>query len=339
MANVFPAFVQAHPSYMMPELVLQYQQASGFTEALAGGEVLPRLGDGDLAVYGKRLELRTQVAGGQSAYNQLPSVSLVAGQFSTPTYLWRVRAEYDHHDTSSAGQWGVALAEAQRLGMRQAIFQQVRAAALFGSGASGEGLLNTSGATTVNLPADSYGNTSVSTYDNGQMAQFLLSQIAALKTRTNQMGQGVRINILTSQEVLAAWEYQGIVQLTQFQRAGAGVETTAAVVKDIAKRQGDEVTFTMDDTLKGAASGNADYIIINMPEVKKPASQNRINTNIFADLQPSMTGAAVQLCDMVAPKEIQCPLPGGASDVLSELRTTSGWGIRPETITIITAPF
>lgn len=339
MANVFPAYVQAHPSFMMPELVLQYQQASGFTESLAGGEVMPRLGEGDLAVYGKRLELRTQVAGGQVAYNDLPSVSLVAGQFSTPTYLWRVRAEYDHHDTSQAGQWGVGLAEAQRMGMRQAIFQQVRAAALFGSGATGEGLLNTPGATTVNLPADTFGNTTVSTYDNGQMALFLLSQIAALKTRTNLMGQGVRINILTTQEILGAWEYQGVVQLTQYQRAGAGVATTAEMVAEIAKRQGDVVTFTMDDTLKGAASGGADYILINMPEVRKPASQNRINTNVFADLQPSMTGAAVQLCDMVAPREIQCPLPGGASDVLSELRSTSGWGIRPETITIITAPY
>ena len=339
MANVFPAYVQAHPSFMMPEVVLQYQQASGFAESLAGREVLPRLGEGDLAVYGKALELRTQVAGGQVAYNALPSVTLVAHQFSTPTYLWRVRAEYDHHDMSQAAQWGVALAEAQRMGMRQAIFQQVRTAALFGSGATGEGLLNTAGATTVNLPADSYGNTTISTYDNGQMALYLISLISALKVRTNQIGQPVRINIMAPQRAVATWEYQGIVQLTQFQRNGAGVETTAGMVADIAKRQGDEVTFTVDDTLKGAAGGGADYIIINMPEVKKPASQNRINTNIFADLQPSLTGAAVQLCDMVAPKEIQCPLPGGASDVLAELRSTSGWGIRPETITIITATY
>lgn len=339
MANLFPAYVQAHPSFMMPELVLQYQQASGFTEALAGREVLPRLGRGDLAVYGKRLELRTQVAGGQVAYNDLPSVTLVAEQFSTPTYLWRLRAEYDHHDTQQASEWGVSLVEAQRMGMRQGIFQQVRAAALFGTGKTGEGLLNTPSAITVNLPADSFGNTTVSTYDNGQMALFLLSQIAALKTRTNLMGMGVRINILTTQRVLGAWEYQGVVQLTQYQRDGAGVATTAEMVQAIAKRQGDEVTFTMDDTLQGAASAGADYILLNMPEVKKPASQNRINTNIFADLQPSMTGAAVQLCDIVAPQEIQCPLPGGASDVLAEMRSTSGWGIRPETITIITAPF
>ena len=339
MANIFPAFEQVHPSFMMPELVIQYAQASGFTEALAGANVQPKLSQGDLYVYVKALELRTQIAAGQVAYNQLPSQTILAHQASSPTYLLRARAEYDHHDTQQAGVWGVSLADAQRLAMRQAHFQQTRTAALFGMGQSDQGILNTAGATSVNLPADTNGNTTISTYDNGQMALFLLSQIAALKTRTNLMGQGVRINILTTQEILGAWEYQGIVQLTQYQRVGAGVSSTADMVKRVAAENGDEVTFTMDDTLKGAAGGGADYIVMNMPEVKKPASQSRINTNVFADLQPSMAAATVQLSDRVAPTEITCPLPGGAVDVLSEMRITPGWTIRPETLTLITANF
>ena len=92
MANIFPAFVQAHPSFVLPELILQYSQASGFTEALAGGEVMPKLGTGDLLVYAKTLQLRTQVAAGQVAYNQLPSVTISAAQISTPSYLLRARA-------------------------------------------------------------------------------------------------------------------------------------------------------------------------------------------------------------------------------------------------------
>ena len=387
MANIFPAFEQVHPSFMMPELVIQYAQASGFTESLAGGNVQPKLSEGDLFVYGKALELRTQIAAGQISSliclrptieagaslgflsparcrpnstptsprsrptcspasaraarggSPMPAQTIVAHQFSSPTYLLRARAEYDHHDTQQAGVWGVALPEAQRLAMRQAIFQQTRTAALFGMGPSDQGITNTSGATTVNLPADSNGNTTVSTYDNGQMALFLLGQIAALKTRTNLMGVGVRINILTTQEILGAWDYQGVVQLTQYQRAGAGVATTAEMVAEIAKRQGDEVTFTCDDTLKGAGAGGTDLIIMNMPEVKKPSTQSRINTNVFADLQPSMAAATLQLSDMVAPKEIQCPLPGGAVDVLSEMRITPGWTIRPETLTLISAGF
>jgi len=340
MASIFPAYIQAHPSYTMPELILQYQQVSGFTEALAGGEVMPRLGVGDLQVYAKAIEVRTQIAAGQTAYNQLPSQVVEAKMISTPTYLMRARAEYDHHDIQQAGEWGVSLADAQRLAMRQAIFQQIRTAALFGMGGAGEGLLNTVGATTANLPADSNGNTTVSTYENGQMALYLVSLISALKVRTNQIGMNVRINIMAPQRVIATWQYQSIVQLTQFQRNGAGVETTAGVVENILERNGDTITFTVDDTLINAGSGGTtDAIIINMPELKKPVGRSRINTNVFADLSPGMTSAVVQLCDMVAPKEITVPLPGGAVDVLSEIRVTPAWAIRPEVVTILSAGF
>jgi hypothetical protein len=45
------------------------------------------------------------------------------------------------------------------------------------------------------------------------------------------------------------------------------------------------------------------------------------------------------LQDMAAPKEIPVPLAGGAIDIVSELRTTSGWGVRPEAITICTMQY
>jgi hypothetical protein len=49
---------------------------------------------------------------------------------------------------AAAGGWNVALPEAQRLGMRQGIFQQLRNCLLYGMNpAGGEGLLNTAGAT------------------------------------------------------------------------------------------------------------------------------------------------------------------------------------------------
>ena len=60
------------------------------------------------------------------------------------------------------------------------------------------------------------------TYDNGEMAFFLLSQISAIKTRTNQLGIGRKFVILGPQRVLGAMEYQNIVMLMQFQTKGAG---------------------------------------------------------------------------------------------------------------------
>jgi hypothetical protein len=323
------------PHYMVPEKLLQYNQASGAFEALAGANPQVRLGEGDLYVYIDAFDIRTIMAAGQSEYNALPSVTVTAKQISTPTYLQRVRAEYDHHDTAAMSQWGVSIVEAQRLGMRQGHFQLMRSALLYGfNGANGEGLLNTSGATTVSLPADSNGNNTVVTYDNGQMAFFLLSQVSAMKTRTMQLGIGHRIVILGPQRVLGAFEYQDIVQLTQFQRAGAGSLSTAGVVKAVGEMNEDEILWCYDDTLIGKGANGSDAVLVVMPEVQKPVG-GRINTNVFAELSPGLSACTMQFCDMAAPREIPTPLAGGAIDVLSELRVTSGWGIRPEALTIL----
>lgn len=337
MSNLFPSYVTVNPSLILPEILMQYTQASGAFDLLYTGDPMVRLGEGDQYVYVKKLELRTKVAAGQAAYNSLPSATLVASMVSTPTYLVRTRAEYDHHDTAAAGNWGVSLPEAQRLGMRQGVFQQMRNALLYGFQPSqGEGLLNTNGATAVNLPADSNGNTTVVTYDNGQMAFFILGVISAIKTRTMSLGQPARITVTGPQRILGAWEYQGIVQLTQFQRTGAGTANIADTIKMNAGE--DTVEFTYDDTLIGKGAGGNDAVVVVVPEVK-PNRVNRVNTNEFANLTPGLGATTVQLCDMAAPREIPTPLPGGAIDVLSELRITSGWGLRPEAITIISMQY
>lgn len=339
MANIAPSYITLNPNYMMPELLLPYSQASGAFDLLPTGEPLVRLGEGDLVAYIKRIDVRTRMAASQSAVNSLPSVGIANSMISTATYLMRVRAEYDHHDTAAMGRWGVSIVEAQRLGMRQGHFQLARNALLYGMNpANGEGLMNTNGATAVNLPPDTNGNDTVVTYDNGQMAFFLLSQLSATKTRTNQLGIGRKFTILGPQRVLGAFEYQNIVQLVQYQRPGAGSQSTAGVLKDVAEMNGDEITWAYDETLIGRGAGGTDAVVIVMPEVEKPQG-SRMNTNEFAKLAPGLDACTLQLCDMAAPREIPTPLPGGAIDVLSEMRITSGWGVRPEAVSIISMQY
>jgi hypothetical protein len=339
MANISPAFVQVHPSYMMPDTLMPYSQASGAFELLASGGPLIRLADGDLYAYIKRVDLRTRMAAGQSAYNQLPGVSFALQQISAPTYLMRVRAEYDHHDTAAMSRWGLSIVDAHRLGMRQATFQLMRNALLYGFNPSnGEGLVNATGATAITLPADSAGNTTVVTYDNGQMAFFLISQISAIKTRTNQLGIGRKFVVVGPQRTLGAMEYQNIVQLTSYQRPGAGSQSTAGVLKDVLAMNDDDIVWAYDDTLIGKGAGGNDAVIIVMPEVEQPKG-SRINTNEFAKLTPSLEACTLMLADMAAPREIPVPLAGGAIDVLAEQRCTSGWAVRPEAITIVTMQY
>lgn len=339
MPAITPSFTRVSPSYVMPEWILQYQQASGAFELLASGDPMIRLSEGDQYVYGKTLKLQTQIAVGQVAYNQLPSVSMEAAQIRMPTYLMRNRAEYDHHDTAAAGVWDLPIDNASRLGMRQGMFQGLRDFLLYGvNPQNGEGLVNTTGATSVSLPADSNGNTTLVTYDNGQLAIYILGIVQALKTRTNQFGMASRVVLTAPQRVLGTMELQNVVQLTQFQREGAGSSTTLAMIKDVVEKNGDSFEWTYDDTLIGKGANGVDLLVFSVPEIKKPVG-GQINTNEFAGLAPGLNACTVMFADMAAPREIRTPLPGGAIDIVSEMRATPGWGLRPEAITLLSIQY
>jgi hypothetical protein len=337
MALIAPAFVTVNPSHIEPGLILPYAQVSGAFDALEGGEPKIKLGGEDLYVYMKRVDVRTSMAAGPASFNNLPGVGIAFSQLQTPTYLLQVQADYNHHDTAAASNWGVSLQEAYRLGMRQGHFQLARNALLYGfHPETSEGLLNTGGAVAVNLPADSGGNASIATYDNGELAFFFLDQLQLLKVRTNQIGIGHKFTFLMPQRVLGRLSYSNIVQLTQFQRVGAGSATTVGLIKDIAQLNGDTIIFGVDDTLLGKGAGGTDAILIVMPEVEKP-TESGINTNEFAKLAPGNNTCITMYGDMAAPKEITSPQAGGRTHVLSEWRITSGFAVRPESVLIISA--
>ena len=326
---------------MMPELIMQYSLASGAFTTLATENPMPRLGEADLYVYAKKVQLTTQVSANQSTANQLPSASVIPSMISTATYRLQTRAQYDNFDEAATGAWGYALPEALRLAARQGIAQQLRNALLYGyNPANGEGLLNTAGATRVNLGADSNGNVGYSTWDSGQLAQFMLNMIGNLKTTTLQIGQPLRLVFLAPQRFIQQISYGGIVSLTQFQRIGAGVETAAGLVETVASwAGGDDVSFAADDTLVGQGYGGTDAIILVAPELKIPRANAQINTNVFATLTPNQTATTLMLCDVAAPTEIPTPLPDGGITTLYTMRSTSGWGIRPEGMTILSAAY
>lgn len=332
------AWVTVNPSFIEPEFLVQTNQASGFIDLIADRALRVRLGEDDLAVYMKALNVRTKMAAGQSAANELPGVDIQATMFSTPTYLQRVRAGWDHHDLSAGARWGFAVPEAYRLGGQQAHFQLIRTANLYGfNPQNGEGLLNAPGSTAVNLPPDSNGQDTVVTYDNGEMAFFLAQEILQIKTRTYQLGLARDFTILGPQRVLGLFEYN-VVQLTQFQRQGAGTTSTAGTLKEILMANGDSVVWTYDDTLIGQGANGTDAVIISMPEIQKPAGE-KINTNIFASITPGSRVMSTQYADMAAPREIISPMAGGATDFLQEMRISSGWAPRPQGLTIISMQY
>jgi hypothetical protein len=339
MPVIAPAYTTINPHMMLPGVILPYYQASGAFELLADGDPRIMLGEEDLAIYVNRADIRTKMGSGQSSYNQLPSIDIVMSQNSTATYLMQVRAEFGHHDTAALARYNMGIDQAQTLGMQQAHFQLDRIALLYGMNpANGEGIVNATGTTSINLPADSNGNTTISTYDNGQLAFFLLQTILNIKTRTVQLGLGQDFTICGPQRDLGLMEYN-VVQLVQFQRNGAGTASTAGTIKDVLAMNGDTIKWVYDDTLIGKGSGGHDLIIIDMPKVKKPEANRRFNTNKFAEVSPGIEATVDMFCDMAAPREIRTPLPGGAIDILSEMRVSSGWPLRPECVTLLSAQY
>lgn len=331
------AYRVIEPSFKEPGLLVQYQQPSGYTDTLEGGEIRARLGTDNLAVYMKQVNIRTRNAGAQSAFNELPGVDIQASLISTASYLFRVRAEYDHHDVDAGANYGFSTPQAYTLGMRQAHAQQARDIALFGlQPQNGEGLLNAPGATIINLPADSGGNDTLVTYDNGEFAFFLSQMILLLKKNTLQLGQGQKFTVLGPQRALGLFEYN-VVQLTSFQRVGAGTASSKGTFQEILMDNGDELTWSYDDTLQGAGgTADTDVIIIAMPELNLPVGAYD-DTNAFAGLAPASPANITQYADKAAPTEIMVPLPGGVTDVTSEWRLTPGWAVRPQGLLIIKA--
>lgn len=340
MSAFAPSFITANPHYMMPELIMQYSLASGAFSTLATEKPMVRLGEADLYVYAKKLQLTTQVAANQATTSMLPSASVISTMISTSTYRMQTRAQYDNFDEAATGVWGYSLPQAMRLAARQGIAQQLRNALLFGfNAANGEGLLNTPGATTQNLGSDTAGNPGYSTWDSGQLAQYMLNMIGALKTRTLQIGVPLRLVFLAPQRFISQITYSGVVSLTQFQRIGSGVQTAAGLVETVASwAGGDDVSFAADDTLIGQGAGGTDAIILIAPELKI----NRISgvdTNQVATLAPNQTATSLQLIDVSAPTEIPTPIADGGVTTLYTQRATAGWVLRPEALTILSAQY
>ena len=333
MPSVFNARQLVSPHHYEPGLIITQSQVSDYFDALSGEAPRNQLGPIDKAIYANVLDVRTQVAANQATANVLPGVSLTGHIIQAGTYTLRQRNQYSDFDVAEAGEYNVALPMAYRYGHFQGAYQYLRNIGIYGANAANsEGLINTPGATTVNLPADTYGNTTLSTYDAGQLAIWFNGLIPAGLSRMFLLGTPVRVVILGPQQDLGFMQLQGVVQLTSYQRPGAGAATTAQEIVTINKEFGYTVEYAFDDTLIGQGAGGTDAILVCFPELNVPTVPG-MNTNKFAEIAPNIQGNIHQYTDVAAPVEVVTPVPGGL-DMESTMRASAGWVIRPQAITI-----
>lgn len=341
MGNFSSGISIVNPSTILPGIIMQYSQPTGAFKLLPGEAPDVRLSSVDLVAYQKYLRVRTRTQSGQSMWSQLPSVSVVPNYDQMKTYRIATRTDYQMFDEEGARQWGYSLPEALRLGARQGVAQTMRNYLLYGYDASNyEGVTNAPNAYRPILPPDSNGNSNYSMYDNGEFAQYLLGLMAATKTRTYQLGMPLRFVFLGPQRFLTKLMYSGIIQLTSYQREGAGSDVIAGMIKSVAERVGgDEIIFAADDTLIGKGQGGTDLIVMSIPEIRVPQSDVEINTNIFATLTPNQQAMTTMLCDMPAPLEVVSPMQDGGTTTVYTLRVTPGWNLRSEGLTLLSAAY
>lgn len=338
MGLIAPTVLTVSPSHMEPQILMQVNQASGFARALSGGNPRVQLDSEDKAVYIRTAQMRTTMVQNPATGNVVPNPNIVMGMIQCPTYNQRIRTEYDHHDSAMSSKWGLGLPEAYKYAMQQGHHILLRDRTLYGGlPGYGEGIINTPNATTVSLPPDTFGNTTVSAYDNGQMALWLLQQILGIKTNTYQLGVARRFVFLGPQRILGPLEYN-VVQLTSYQRPGGGTDSTEGLLKRVAEEAGgDIIEWAYDDSLKGLGANGADLVVLIMPEID-PHQQAPLDTNMFAKLTQGFNDNSLLYTDMVAPREIPCPLPNGGIDILTEMRASPGWVVRPECLFILSMP-
>ena len=335
-SSYFPAQEKVSPNYTEPGLIRTYAQPSGAFEAcLPGGALAVRIGDDDLFVYVNSYDIRTNAQAAQSAGNFLPSMSLRASFDKTATYLLRNRCVYNHHDVSAAAHYALGLPEELETTQRQGIFMMERDMLLYGMNPdNNEGLLNASGATAVTLPPDSYGNSTLATYDPNQLAIFFLNQIVALQAGMWQGGQRLKVHLLGPQRILLAMAESGVVQLTSFQRDGAGSQTVSGMIQTIAERNSMGFEWFYDDTLIGKGAGGTDMVIMTAPEIEPPKIEG-LDIAPFNEGKPSLNAINTMYTAFAAPIKIPTPIPDGGITVVLETRSTSGWNWRPQGLYLI----
>lgn len=337
----FPAQTKVAPSFSEPNAIVDYAQQSGFVHLFQGDGPTVRIGSGDLNVYINTLQIRTQSQTSQFAPNFLPSASIVGSYIQTQTYNVQTRVTYGPEDTQAAANYDQALPSLLNLASRQGIFQGLRTMALYGVVASNnEGLLNTPSATQVTLPADSYGNTAVQTYDNGEMADFLRAQVVSLVTSMYQTGPQAsgRVVFISPQRVGMQFSVRNIVQVTSYQRPGAGTETTMGVTANVLRDAGYTMEWYYDDTLIGKGAGGSDMVLLTMPEIQVPTMPG-INTDEFGRVRPSLNAVNLMYADMAAPMRVTTPIPDGGVTEIQRLRASCGWCVRPQGLFQISMPY
>ncbi len=330
-------FTRLFPSAVVPGLLTPQVQDVDFKKYI-GKET--HYGELDkAAIYIPTLtNINTNAEISQTWQSELTNQSYTLGQIKAPFYNITAYYEYDpeQQKTFNTMTNGLSLQKFLMDSAKQAINQRRREAVLFGFDTDGDlsqGIL--ANGVSINLPADTAGNQTITAYNPAELQQFLASVIRDVRSASYGM---LTPTIITSTPRVINHLKSVIVSLEQSQRNGAGVDVVSGLLGRVVKWMGGgEVEFVENESLRDDTLGDRIVFIAKGMDNQNPKVAAADSQNILGGENSITWNTWYDGGFGLAHK--QNPEYNGIQSGRLIYRMTPGVTLRPEAVRILTAKY
>lgn len=327
-----------YPSVAVPGIVMPQTQEVDFNKYIGKKTNLGKEQD-NVAYHTTATNINSQAEISQQWKSELTNQSYTLGQINAPYYMITAMLQWDVQEQAQfeALSNGVALPDFLENLANQAINQRRHEAILYGFDPAtdlSQGIL--ANATESNLPADSTGNSSLTTYNLAELQQFLASVIRDVMSASYGM---LRPVVIASSPRVINYLTSMIVSLTESQQKGAGVDVIAGLLGRVVEWMGaGKVEFLQDVTLQDDTNGDKIVFVARglddqTEKVNDADSQNivgrknSIEYNTWYDIAFGGT------------KKFPRPPEFGRYAAMLVCKMTPGVTIRSEAVRVVVAPY
>lgn len=282
--------------------------------------------------------INSQAAITQQWKNEVSNQSYTMGQISAPVYMIQAFMQWDKQEAAAfdALSSGVALPDFLENLAKQAINQRRHEGILYGFDPAtdlNQGIL--ANATESNLPADSQGNSTITSYSPAELQSFLASVIRDVMNASYGM---LRPVVIASSPRVINYLHSIVVSLTESQQKGAGVDVISGLLGRVMDWLGaGKVEFIQDVTLQDDTNGDKIvFVARGMDEqsesVSDADSQNLVGKNNSIKFN-TWTDKGFGLMPEQAPEVL------GVYKRKFVFRMTPGVTLRSEAVRVVKAPY
>lgn len=282
--------------------------------------------------------INSQAEISQQWQSELTNQSYTLGQIKAPYYMITAMYKYNTQEQAQfeALSNGVALPDFLENLARQAINQRRHEAILYGFDPAtdlSQGIL--ANATLSNLPNDTAGNTTLTSYNAAELAQFIASIIRDVMSASYGM---LRPVVIASSPRTINYLQTIIVSLTESQKPGAGIDSVSGLVNRVVHWIGaGNIEFVQDVTLQDDTSGDKIVFVARGMDEQSESVSEADSQNLVGKFNSIKYNTWVDVCAGV----MNYPKPVEFGEYASKLvfKMTPGVTLRKEAVRVVTAKY